>query len=89
MGEDLGTLFDVFFSYHWRDHAPVVAVARRLTARGLRVFLYRRWSARSHAVMPSPCSSAQTASGRGSSGRETWRSAGRGGSPAFRSSRCC
>ena len=35
------TSFDVFFSYHWRDHAPVEAVARALTERGLRVFLDR------------------------------------------------
>jgi hypothetical protein len=41
MGEGLGTSFDVFFSYHWRDHAPVVAVARTLTERGLHVFLDR------------------------------------------------
>ncbi|HET6522628.1 MAG TPA: TIR domain-containing protein, partial [Geminicoccaceae bacterium] len=33
--------FDVFFSYCWRDHAPVAAVARALTERGLRVFLDR------------------------------------------------
>lgn len=33
--------FDVFFSYHWRDHASVEAVARSLTRRGLRVFLDR------------------------------------------------
>ena len=36
-----GDLFDVFFSYHWRDHAQVEAVARTLTERGLRVFLDR------------------------------------------------
>ena len=36
-----GDSFDVFFSYHWRDHAPVEAVARTLTERGLRVFLDR------------------------------------------------
>ena len=41
MGEGLGTSFDVFFSYHWHDHAPVEAVARTLTERGLRVFLDR------------------------------------------------
>ena len=34
-------LFDVFFSYHWRDHATVEAIARRLTEHGLRVFLDR------------------------------------------------
>lgn len=33
--------FDVFFSYHWRDHASVEAVARTLTGRGLSVFLDR------------------------------------------------
>src|SRR4051812_47019166 len=33
--------FDVFFSYHWRDHASVELVARTLTERGLRVFLDR------------------------------------------------
>ena len=33
--------FDVFFSYHWSDHAAVEFVARRLTAGGLRVFLDR------------------------------------------------
>src|SRR5262245_1643939 len=33
--------FDVFFSYHWRDHAQVEAVARVLSQRGLRVFLDR------------------------------------------------
>ncbi|MGE0573386.1 MAG: TIR domain-containing protein [Reyranella sp.] len=33
--------FDVFFSYHWRDHASVEAVARALTGRGLSVFLDR------------------------------------------------
>lgn len=33
--------FDVFFSYHWRDHASVEAVARALTERGVRVFLDR------------------------------------------------
>lgn len=33
--------FDVFFSYHSRDHARVEAVARALTERGLRVFLDR------------------------------------------------
>lgn len=33
--------FDVFFSYHSRDHALVEKVARALAARGLRVFLDR------------------------------------------------
>jgi TIR domain-containing protein len=36
-----GNSFDVFFSYHWRDHAPVEVVARTLTERGFRVFLDR------------------------------------------------
>jgi hypothetical protein len=40
MGGD-GTSFDVFFSYHWRDHVLVEPVARTLTGRGLRVFLDR------------------------------------------------
>jgi YD repeat-containing protein len=35
------TSFDVFFSYHWRDHTLVEGVARTLTTRGLRVFLDR------------------------------------------------
>jgi formylglycine-generating enzyme required for sulfatase activity len=33
--------FDVFLSYHWRDHVHVEAVARWLRAQGLRVFLDR------------------------------------------------
>ncbi len=33
--------FDVFFSYHWRDHTPVELVARTLTERGFSVFLDR------------------------------------------------
>src|SRR5215510_9214843 len=41
MGDGLGNPFDVFFSYHRRDHARVEAVARALTERGLRVFLDR------------------------------------------------
>jgi TIR domain len=41
MGDDLGDSYDVFFSYQWRDHAPVEAVARTLTERGFRVFLDR------------------------------------------------
>ena len=41
MGDGFGDSFDVFFSYHWRDHAAVEAVARTLTERGLRVFLDR------------------------------------------------
>lgn len=39
--EGSGQSFDVFFSYHWRDHVPVEAVARALIERGLRVFLDR------------------------------------------------
>ena len=33
--------FDVFLSYHWRDHAPVEALARRLREQKLTVFLDR------------------------------------------------
>ena len=33
--------FDVFFSYQWRDHSPVEAIARALIKRGLGVFLDR------------------------------------------------
>ena len=33
--------FDVFLSYHWRDHARVEAVARWLREQGLTVFLDR------------------------------------------------
>ncbi|WP_233847207.1 nSTAND1 domain-containing NTPase [Paraburkholderia sp. HD33-4] len=33
--------FDVFLSYHWRDHAQVESLARRLREAGLRVFLDR------------------------------------------------
>ena len=33
--------FDVFFSYHWRDHEAVEAVARVLRDQGLKVFLDR------------------------------------------------
>lgn len=35
------TSFDVFLSYHWRDHSQVEKVARTLIERGLRVFLDR------------------------------------------------
>jgi hypothetical protein len=31
-----GTTFDVFLSYHWRDHARVEVVARWLRDHGLR-----------------------------------------------------
>ena len=33
--------FDVFLSYHWRDHAAVEALAQRLRDAGLNVFLDR------------------------------------------------
>ncbi len=33
--------FDVFLSYHWRDHAQVAALARRLREQKLQVFLDR------------------------------------------------
>jgi hypothetical protein len=33
--------YDVFFSYHWRDHAEVEAVAQALRQQGLNVFLDR------------------------------------------------
>ena len=33
--------FDVFLSYHWRDHAQVEALARRLREQKLSVFLDR------------------------------------------------
>ena len=33
--------FDVFLSYHWRDHAQVEALAQRLRGTGVRVFLDR------------------------------------------------
>ncbi|MDH5574478.1 MAG: SUMF1/EgtB/PvdO family nonheme iron enzyme [Nitrospirota bacterium] len=33
--------FDVFLSYHWRDHAQVEALGRRLREQGLQVFLDR------------------------------------------------
>jgi hypothetical protein len=36
-----GDAFDVFLSYHWRNHARVEAVARWLRDQGLRVFLDR------------------------------------------------
>ena len=39
--DDLSKTFDVFLSYHWRDHAQVEALARRLREQGLRVFLDR------------------------------------------------
>ena len=36
-----GDTFDVFLSYHWRDHARVEAVAHWLRDNGLKVFLDR------------------------------------------------
>ena len=33
--------FDVFLSYHWRDHAQVETLARRLREQGLQIFLDR------------------------------------------------
>lgn len=33
-----GDPYDVFFSYHYREHAPVEAVARILHQEGLKVF---------------------------------------------------
>jgi len=33
--------FDVFLSYHWRDHAQVEALARQLREQNLTVFLDR------------------------------------------------
>lgn len=33
--------FDVFLSYHWRDHGPVEAIARALRERGIKPFLDR------------------------------------------------
>ena len=41
MPERSPTHFDVFLSYHWRDHAQVEALARRLREQGLQVFLDR------------------------------------------------
>ena len=33
--------YDVFLSYHWRDHESVEPVAQALRDRGLRIFLDR------------------------------------------------
>jgi len=41
MAEESLNTFDVFLSYHWRDHAPVEALARLLREQGLQVFLDR------------------------------------------------
>ena len=41
MADRLPTQFDVFLSYHWRDHAQVEALARRLHEQNLTVFLDR------------------------------------------------
>jgi hypothetical protein len=87
--------FDVFFSYHWRDHVPVETVARKLTERGVRVLLDRWYLApgrpwpqaleRSLASCNSVAvSSVPMALGVGSSGRGTLRLTDRDGSPAFR-----
>ena len=35
---DPGRAYDVFLSYHWRDHAPAEAPAGALRELGLRVF---------------------------------------------------
>lgn len=39
MPEPSQNYFDVFLSYHCRDHAQVEALARRLREQGLHVFL--------------------------------------------------
>jgi len=41
MNDQAPVHFDVFLSYHWRDHAQVEALARRLREQGLQVFLDR------------------------------------------------
>jgi hypothetical protein len=41
MNDRSATHFDVFLSYHWRDHAQVEALAQRLREQGLQVFLDR------------------------------------------------
>jgi hypothetical protein len=41
MSEPLPNRFDVFLSYHWRDHAQVESLAHRLREQGLQVFLDR------------------------------------------------
>ena len=41
--------YDVFVSYHWRDHAPVEALAHTLRDLGLRVFLDRWYLHPGHA----------------------------------------
>ena len=33
--------FDLFVSYHWKDHAQVEALAQKLRGVGMRVFLDR------------------------------------------------
>jgi WD40 repeat protein len=38
---DTGNLYDVFLSYHWRDHERAEALARWLLGKGLSVFLDR------------------------------------------------
>jgi formylglycine-generating enzyme required for sulfatase activity/energy-coupling factor transporter ATP-binding protein EcfA2 len=41
MAEQVANRFDVFLSYHWRDHAQVEALAHRLREQKLTVFLDR------------------------------------------------
>jgi hypothetical protein len=41
MADRSSTHFDVFLSYHWRDHAHVEALAKRLREQNLTVFLDR------------------------------------------------
>ncbi|HSX77740.1 MAG TPA: toll/interleukin-1 receptor domain-containing protein, partial [Candidatus Saccharimonadia bacterium] len=41
MQMDLGHAYDVFLSYHWRDHSHVDAIARALRDLRLQVFLDR------------------------------------------------
>jgi formylglycine-generating enzyme required for sulfatase activity/energy-coupling factor transporter ATP-binding protein EcfA2 len=41
MADRLSNRFDVFLSYHWRDHAHVEALAKRLCEQDLTVFLDR------------------------------------------------
>ena len=52
--------YDVFVSYHWRDHGAVEAVARTLPGCGLRVFLDE-----SKAVAPLAATLGREGSGRG------------------------
>jgi hypothetical protein len=66
--------YDVFMSYHWRDHAPVEALALTLRDLGLRVFLDRwclhpdrAWPRELEAVM-SACQAAAICVGPGGMG---------------------